>query len=336
MARPEEGGEGESSDGEEQELSRKEFTLLLARDIAVAAILVGIVFGSMFAYTQVWPPVVVVESGSMQHSNSRSYLGVIDTGDFVLVQAVRSRSEVVTYLEGRVSGYETYSNYGDVIIFHPPRSPADTTPIIHRALLYVEYPSASGPGVDIPDLARFPVSEWSGLDWADRTTTQTVNLRTVTIQVRDWNSGSPRVMNQVINFTARIRSGTMIAGFLTKGDHNGAWDDGYSGGGTPPVPVSEILGKARGEWAWFGLITLTVSPKAGCCRNGWGDPTAPANSWASLTTSLVLIPVGIFLADYGFAYAERLWKAYRRKKRVDDEGPGTAEEELAPEPENPR
>src|SRR5712664_2169395 len=117
MSRAEGPEAGESSEGEVKELSRKEFTLLLARDIGIAGILVAIVFGTMYAYTQVWPPVVVVESGSMQHSNSRAYLGVIDTGDLVLVQAIHSRSDVVTYIEGRVSGYEAYSNYGDVIIF---------------------------------------------------------------------------------------------------------------------------------------------------------------------------------------------------------------------------
>ena len=66
MARREEGGEEASSDGGQPELSRKEFTLLLVRDIAIAGTLVAIVFGTMFAYTQVWPPVVVVESGTIE------------------------------------------------------------------------------------------------------------------------------------------------------------------------------------------------------------------------------------------------------------------------------
>jgi len=48
MARREEGGEEASSDGGEPELSRKEFTLLLVRDIGIAGILVAIVFGTMF------------------------------------------------------------------------------------------------------------------------------------------------------------------------------------------------------------------------------------------------------------------------------------------------
>src|SRR3972149_5875447 len=135
MPRTEEEREQPSSEtgGGEDELSRKEFALLLTRDIAIAAILVALIFGGMFAYAQVWPPVVVVESGSMQHSATRSYLGVIDTGGMVLVQAVHSRSDVVTYVEGRVSGHETYGNYGDVIIFHPPGKPAeedDDVPVI--------------------------------------------------------------------------------------------------------------------------------------------------------------------------------------------------------------
>src|SRR3972149_11098665 len=109
------GDEGEPEDG-------KRFAILLARDISFAVILVAIILGAVFAYTQVWPPMVVVESDSMQHSRTRSFVGVIDTGDLVLVQAVHQASDVVTYVEGRAPGNEAYSNFGDVIIFHRPDS----------------------------------------------------------------------------------------------------------------------------------------------------------------------------------------------------------------------
>src|SRR2546426_6984211 len=106
----------------------------LVRDLLVAGIIVVIVLVGIYVYTGVWPPLVVVESQSMQHSGTESYFGVIDTGDMVFQQAAPNRADVVTYLEGRASGYATYGDYGDVIIF---RHASDPTPVIHRAIMYV-------------------------------------------------------------------------------------------------------------------------------------------------------------------------------------------------------
>jgi signal peptidase len=314
---PTEDQEGEDSSegrGDEGELSRRDFALLLARDVAFAVLLVGLVIGALFAYARVWPPMVVVESGSMQHSGARSHLGVIDTGDLVLLQSVSSSSDVVTYVDGRVSGYETYSNYGDVIVFHPPGSPPGVTPIIHRAIVYVEFPSSNGSGVDIPSLAApFPANEWSGMDAGGNPMTSPYGLERVLLRVRSWHSGSETMVDLNFNFAT-----TASRGFMTKGDHNMAPE------GNPPVPVSAIIGKSRGELPWFGLIKLTVWPTGGCCPSGWGDPRAPRNSWDSLATSLVLLPVGIFLADYGFAFVEKTWKA--RQNRKEEPAPAEAEE----------
>src|SRR2546428_8276368 len=128
MAPEEDREEGTSGDDEET-LTAREFVIELGRDVILAVAIVGIAIGSIFAYSGVWPPMVVVESGSMQHSSSASYLGVIDTGDLVLVQAVDSDPGLVTtYVQGRATGYDTYSNYGDVIVFHPPGAPPSVTP----------------------------------------------------------------------------------------------------------------------------------------------------------------------------------------------------------------
>src|SRR2546427_1182625 len=146
---------------EEKPKPLRESLLLFARDLVVAFIIVALVLGAMTLYTRVWPPAVVVESASMQHSDTSSSIGVIDTGDMVLVQAVRQRSDVTTYLEGSGSGYSTYSNFGDVIVFHPLAYPLDSTPIIHRPMVYVVR-NGSG-GADVPDLLGHPAgSDWSG------------------------------------------------------------------------------------------------------------------------------------------------------------------------------
>src|SRR2546428_1042257 len=137
----------------------------------------------MFAYTHVWQAVDVVESGILQHSHTRGFLGAIDTGDVVLVEAVHSTSDVITYVQGRASGYETYSNYGYVIIFHPPGAPADVTPIIHRTILYADLSASPFGGVDIPSLASFP-DPWSSTHADGSPTTTPSGLANVTLTLR--------------------------------------------------------------------------------------------------------------------------------------------------------
>src|SRR2546427_13212185 len=117
---------------EEADEEDENFWKGLGRDLLVAAIIVIVFLAAIYAYARVWPPLVVVESSSMQHSSQESFLGVIDTGDMVFQQAAPTRADVATYLEGRASGYSTYGDYRAVIIF---RRPAPATPVIHRALI---------------------------------------------------------------------------------------------------------------------------------------------------------------------------------------------------------
>src|SRR5207245_11293438 len=88
----------------------------LGGDLLVAAVVVVVFLAAIYAYARVWPPLVVVESASMQHSSQESFLGVIDTGDMVFQQAAPTRAAVVTYLEGRASGSSRYGDYGDVTL----------------------------------------------------------------------------------------------------------------------------------------------------------------------------------------------------------------------------
>ena len=66
---------------------------------SVILIVFGIILGILVAYTNYWPPVVVVESDSMMHGDDSS-LGTMDTGDLVLVKGVRNRNQIKTYIEG--------------------------------------------------------------------------------------------------------------------------------------------------------------------------------------------------------------------------------------------
>ena len=75
---------------------------LLAKDALIALILVAAFLSSIVLYTGNWPPMVVVESGSMTHGweTADSRIGIIDPGDLVLVKSVSSRESVITYVEG--------------------------------------------------------------------------------------------------------------------------------------------------------------------------------------------------------------------------------------------
>jgi hypothetical protein len=111
------------------------------------------------------------------------------------------------------------------------------------------------------------------------------------------------------------------AGFLTKGDNNPDVDP-YGA-----IHVDRVLGKARGELPWFGLIKLTLARgESGCC-NGWGDPTAPKNSWDSLLVSLVVILAGPFLVDFGWAWFMKQRRARRGSVQAPEVGTETVRSE---------
>ncbi len=281
----------------------------LARDLLVAGIIVVLVLGGIYAYTSVWPPLVVVESMSMQHSGTESSLGVIDTGDMVFQQAAPTRADVVTYLEGRASGYATYGDYGDVIIF---RHGSDPTPVIHRAIMYITLHTNGT--ADVPNLAQ--LTGWeaisdSGPTSCPPTCSSPSYLRSVTIHGMGFrhNLGITFDFNRFFGFAPR-------SGYITMGDYNAA----FIACATPPfdpcagtpydyqwLPVQrDIVGRARGEIPWFGLLKLTLQPTNTCCAGGWGDPEAPKNSWDSLAVSLVVLFALPFILEFGV----RGWKKY--------------------------
>ena len=73
-------------------------------------------------------PAVAVESGSM--------LPNIGIGDVVLIQDF-DRTEIISYTQGSLSGYKSFDEYGDVILYHKFGN-TTATPIIHRAMYWVD------------------------------------------------------------------------------------------------------------------------------------------------------------------------------------------------------
>ena len=110
---------------------------LFVYDILSAFVGVLLVGGLLLAVSGVWPPLVAIESGSMEPH--------IDTGDLVFVMdeqrfsgpGAHGETGVVTARRGAEVGYTKFQGPGDVVVYEPGGNNS-TTPIIHRAMFWVE------------------------------------------------------------------------------------------------------------------------------------------------------------------------------------------------------
>lgn len=218
------------------------------KDIAVSVIIALSVFGVLFAYSGVWPPMVVVESGSMSHSED-SQIGVIDAGDLVVV---KGGARITTYVEGRATGYRAYGDYGDVIIYS--NGARDGEWIIHRALIYLKYNDTGG-GWDAPSLKNLEYG--TAKDWLVLGTYNPLkpylNMRgTLVIYRVGYNERTVKIDLDALQ---------PVSGYITFGDHNVATDPALYDQNTNicprhPVPAEWVIGKAEGEVPWLGALKL--------------------------------------------------------------------------------
>ncbi|WP_266078719.1 S26 family signal peptidase [Haladaptatus caseinilyticus] len=91
----------------------------------------------LFAISGVWPPLVAVESGSMEPQMYRGDLIFVMEEHRFAGDGAHANTGIVTYRAGQRSGYSSFNEPGDVIIFKPDGN-GRATPIIHRAMLWVE------------------------------------------------------------------------------------------------------------------------------------------------------------------------------------------------------
>lgn len=257
--------------------------VLFFRDAGVAALLVALILLAMFAYTGKWPPLVVVESNSMMHSEENiSHLGVIDTGDLVLVKKVDSAGDIETYLDGYVSGHKTYGDYGDVIVYKV--NGQDTrTPIIHRAMVYLEV-NTDGTSYRVDALRQISSDKWSATDPSD-----SWDHLTSTLTIRDVGYNGIYVVIDISHLSMPLKNG-----YITKGDHNSQVDQF---GGSTPVQLDWVVGMARGEIPWFGLLKLWTTDTL-------GSPE-PENSVRDLWISIAVIVIAPVLIDFAATYKEK-------------------------------
>lgn len=289
--------------------------MLFLRDAGIALLFVIFILLAMFAYSGLWPPLVVVESDSMMHGeDNTSHIGAIDTGDLVLVKKVNHPGDIVTYVDGLSTGHKTYGDFGDVVIYK--RGGSDTaTPIIHRTLIYLQ-PNPDGLSYRSSSLRNAPASAWSTYPTND---------------TWDHLTGALTLKNLSFNHvTVQIDIGSMIRyfqlqgidpkpGFITKGDHNPQTDQ-ISSGLAPVVDFSWIVGKASGEIPWFGLLKLWST-------HSLRSP-APDNSVRDLWISMALIVLSPIVVDILLSIREKRMKAGKAISQNHDEPP--QQEELPP------
>lgn len=110
--------------------------LLVIRETTLsvgAVVAVGLL---LFAISGVWPPMVAVESGSMEpHMEKGDLVFITDTERFTPDAAVNDTG-VVTHETGSEVGYRKFGGYGSVIVYDDPGSGGP--PVIHRARFWVD------------------------------------------------------------------------------------------------------------------------------------------------------------------------------------------------------
>jgi signal peptidase I len=272
----------------------------------VALAILAVLLVSLFAYTSNWPPVYVIESNSMQHGHG-DHVGDLNAGDIVLAQKA-GLSSIVTFVQGAQQGLSSYGEYGDVLLYQPNGS-GSTTPIIHRAIIYLEYNkhlgSYNATGLSASQCvgnggALYLVNGTAGncgttnIPVGDTLVLYHVGGRTVAIPLASPGLGTPP-----------------HSGFVTLGDNNSRVDQ-YPGLGhlSSLVETGWVIGVARGMIPWFGALKLLLDGNAG---------RVPTASWEYLGLTVA----GVILAAAGLHLFLRRARDRRgeRDEREEDEEP---------------
>jgi signal peptidase len=98
------------------------------RDILLVFIVVAAIGGALFAVSGTWPALVAVESPSMVPN--------LNVNDLVFVVEENRYGGYMTMVEAEEAGKISFGGYGDVIVYQP-NGQTGVTPIIHRAITWI-------------------------------------------------------------------------------------------------------------------------------------------------------------------------------------------------------
>lgn len=274
----------------------------LVRELVLAAGMITLLVLAMWAHTGSMPPLVVVESNSMQH-DSDGEIGTIDAGDLVLVHSPED-NRIITFAEATdpksdYYGYESLGMEGDVIIYER-NGESDSTPIIHRALFEISI-GQSMPAENQGDCEGGVF--WNGLcitSWSvpgsDQVNVKEINLVFDGVNTGKYSCGGVAAQHGSEWFSVENYS-PMNPGYITLGDNNDCNDDqgvfefaqGLSSihsGMIRPVQEDWVIGISGAEIPWLGTVKLMVS----------GGDSPGVSQVPGLSFVFLILFIGIVLA----------------------------------------
>ncbi len=225
--------------------------LLYVRDLLTSVLIVLLIGGTLFAVSGIWPPMVAVESGSMEPNMERGDLIlVVDNERFVPDGAVTNDGAPTGVVPADVAERQDrtkFGAHGDVIIFQPNGN-AGRTPVIHRTMLWVD----------------------EGENWYDR--------------------GDPDALGGADDCGELDHCPAPHAGFITQGDNefsNANYDQVTRL--SSPVRPEWIVGTAEIRVPYLGHVRLifsgaTVAPMEPTSGLASADDSSPAAHSVNATT----------------------------------------------------
>jgi signal peptidase len=113
-------------------------SVVFVRDVVSSVAAVAAIGLVLFAISGIWPPLVAVESGSMEpHMSKGDLVFIVDEQRYAPQSAVHDTGVSTHTSAQAANGYSKFGNYGDVVVYRP-YGDRGRTPIIHRARFYVE------------------------------------------------------------------------------------------------------------------------------------------------------------------------------------------------------
>lgn len=269
----------------------------MRKDIRTLAIIIAvlalIMMGGNLAVRElsgVNPPFTVVESQSMQHGRS-SEIGVIDTGDMILVKNP-STAEIVSYVEGYHTGYTSFGEYGSVIIYERPYG----NPVIHRAILWLE---SNGNGTWSAPALEYYADDENGTELWECGSGDHSNL-SGTLTLYDVGYAKKTVF---VNLDALDDS---ISGYLTMGDNaetNTNFDQSL---GIYHELISEdnIRSVAWKEIPWVGTMKLMMKGNTSSL-DAWASNSIELLALSFVTFVLMIMALGYVFDSLGTKRAKK-------------------------------
>lgn len=246
--------------------------LLFLREVLTSVAAVALVGLLLFALSGVWPPMVAVESASMDpHMQKGDLVFVTESGRFMPSYA-QDGTGIVTAEEGTAHDYRTFDGYGSVVIYRDPGRTGP--PIIHRAMFWVEdgenwYDRANPnyvQGDSCSEVPNCPAPHAGFVTKGDNNAQYDQVSRIATVVKPDWIIGVARLR---VPYLGWIRLG--VSGAVLEGPHAGTAAATPMAGTSAPT-TSAPTGPQN------ATLTATSTPTA--------PTTSPAASTAMGTTRI--------------------------------------------------